>query len=212
MVADSVIAFVLNLLEERPDETCPRWHLSRQALTKRKRVIWMRYCATVLKAKFLQCYLIRQIGFWWTCSRENILLSRRQMKHYLETGIARDAVRSRTILLAYLPVLILLFANDGKVNRHPPACFASSSHRWLSSSRLPADDNPSCNRFQKDIFYFGIWQEGESPAFKSNDNARAVTHVSKVWNLRSTMFPTTWFLTQVSTDPQMPLEFLCSKV
>lgn len=26
------------------------------------------------------------------------------------------------------------------------------------------------------------------------------------------MFPTTWFLTQVSTDPQMPLEFLFSKV
>lgn len=30
------------------------------------------------------------------------------MKHYLKTGIARDAVRSRTILLAYLSVLILL--------------------------------------------------------------------------------------------------------
>lgn len=110
MVADSVIAFVLNLLEERPDETCPRWHLSRQALTKRKRVIWMRYCATVLKAKFLQCYLNRQIGFWrWTCSRENALLSRRQMKHYLETGIARDAVREQDnspgiSLCAYSPV------------------------------------------------------------------------------------------------------------
>jgi len=60
------------------------------------------------------------------------------MKHYLETGIARDAVRSRTILLAYLSVLILLFANDGKVNRHP----------LLALPALPTDGCPvrGCRR------------------------------------------------------------------
>lgn len=102
-------------------------------------------------------------------------------------------MRSRTILLAYLSVLILLFANDGKVNRSPRllcqlfppmAVQFEAAGGWQSFLQ----------QISKIDFYFGIWQEGEAPAFKSHDNARAVTHVSEVWNLRSPMFPMTWFL------------------